>query len=756
MVAVCSLCIYYLSYNQEKTMKKTIILAICLLNLMALYSQIKIEGTISEFDKNNKPIGLPGATVQWIGTTKGTSTDVNGNFSLMTIHGINKIVVKHVSYETDTLTIANMEKPVKILLTGGKNLKAVEIRSSEGIIVSIKSIPTQIITGDGLRKAACCSLAESFESSATVDVEYSDAVTGAKQIQMLGLAGVYTQILAENIPLVRGLSTPFGLSYVPGPWMESIYISKGTSSVTNGYESITGQINVEYKKPESNEEKVYLNLYGDQMGRGELNFNSRIGVKKNVSTMLLLHAENQFSKIDHNHDMFLDIPLSKQVHVMNRWDYDVPNKLEGKAIVSFLTEDRSGGAVKFDKSKDYLDTTQYGMGIKTNRFNVTTKNGFFLKGDDRSIGTMLSFTHHDQNSFFGQTKYVADQNSLYANFLYASPLSKNKNHKINTGVSYQMDAYKENFNDSAFSHIESVPGVFAQYSYSVGDALAIIAGFRADYHNQFGLFWTPRMHAKYMLNEHWAVRGTVGKGYRVANVYAENTALLTSSRQFVVTEKLKNEEAWNYGLNITRTFNMNKKDATIAIDYYRTEFVNQVIIDVDKSPDFAYLSNLHGLSYSNSAQIEAILYPIKSLEMTLAYRINDVWQTTNGKLQEKPLASKHKAVMSLSYKTKYDKWQFDFTTQYHGAMRLPDLSANPVAYQLPKHSPDYFIFNAQITRRFKKVEYYIGAENLGNFTQKTPIIASHHPFGDYFDSSIVWGPIKGRMIYGGLRFTLKS
>lgn len=743
-------------------MKKAIILVICFFNLMTLFSQIKVDGTILELDKNNKPIGLPGATIQWLGTTKGTSTDGNGNFSLQTISGKNKIIVKHISYATDTIEIVDFNKPLKILLTGGKTLNEVVISSSEGIYFSIKTIATHVITEDGLRKAACCSLAESFESSATVDVEYSDAVTGAKQIQMLGLAGVYTQILAENIPLVRGLSTPFGLSYVPGPWMESIYISKGTSSVTNGYESITGQINVEFKKPESNEEKIYLNLYGDQMGRGELNFNSRIGVKKNVSTMLLLHAENQFSKIDHNHDMFLDSPLNKQLHVMNRWDYDVPNKLEGKAIVSFLTEDKIGGAVKFDKSKDYLDTTNYGIGIKSNRFNVTTKNGFFLKGEDRSIGTMLSFTHHDQNSFFGQTKYVADQNSLYANFLYASPISKNKNHKINTGFSYQMDSYQENFNDSAFSHIESVPGAFAQYSYSVGDAIAIIAGFRADYHNLYGLFWTPRVHVKYMLNEFWGVRGTVGKGYRVANVYAENTALLTSSRQLVFTEELKNEEAWNYGINITRTFNMNKKDATIAIDYYRTEFVNQVVIDVDKSPDFAYISNLHGLSYSNSAQIEAILYPIKSLEMTLAYRINDVWQTTNGKLQEKPLASKHKAVMSLSYKTKYDKWQFDFTTQFHGAMRLPDLQDNAAVTEYiaqvgsRTHTPDYFIFNAQITRRFKKVEYYIGAENLSNFTQKIPIIASHHPFGSHFDSSMVWGPIKGRMIYGGLRFTLKS
>ncbi|MEI6348404.1 MAG: TonB-dependent receptor [Bacteroidota bacterium] len=737
-------------------MKKSISILIFLLYLLPIFGQDKIEGVINELDKNNKTVGLPGATIQWIGTSIGTSTDVNGHFVLTKVTGKKKLIVKHMSYSTDTITLADGQTEIKILLTGGRLLSEFVVKANEGVFISIKPIASQTITAEGLKKAACCSLAESFESSATVDVGYSDAVTGAKQIQMLGLAGVYSQILAENIPLVRGLSTPFGLSYVPGPWMESISISKGTSSVINGYESISGQINVEFKKPKNNEEKLFINLYSDNMGRAELNFNTRIGVKKNVSTMLLVHAENQFLKIDENMDGFLDIPLNKQLNVMNRWDYDIPNKMVGKALFSVLTEDRSGGQTNFDKSKDYLDTTHYGMGIKTNRYNFTTKNGFFLKGEDRSIGTQISITHHDQRSFFGQTTYNADQNSLYANLLYASPIFKSKNHKINTGISYQMDSYSEKYKDSSFSHIESVPGVYAQYSYSIGDALAIIAGFRGDYHSEFGLFWTPRLHAKYMINETWAIRGTVGKGYRVANVYAENTSLLTSSRKFEIKEKLKNEEAWNYGINLTKTFNMHKKDASISFDYYRTEFVNQVIVDVDKSVDYVYLSNLHGLSYSNSAQVEAILYPIKGLEAILAYRINDVWQTLDGKLREKVLSSKQKAVFSLSYKTKYDKWQYDFTTQYHGAMRLPDLSQNPEKYQLPTHSPDYITMNAQITRRFKKIEIYIGAENIGNYMQMVPIIAAKDPFGDYFDSSMVWGPIKGRMFYGGLRFTLKS
>jgi outer membrane receptor protein involved in Fe transport len=723
--------------------------------LFPIFGQDKIEGTIYELDKNNNNITLPGATVQWIGTTIGTSTDAKGEFVLKKVEGKNRIIVKHISYTTDTITITDFRKPLKILLTGGKVLSTFVVRSDDGFLISVKPIATQIITSAGLKKAACCSLAESFENSATVDVGYADAVSGAKQIQMLGLAGVYSQILSENIPLVRGLSTPFGLSYVPGPWMESISVSKGTSSVINGYESITGQINVEFKKPESNEEKLFVNLYGDQMGRGEINLNSRVIIKKNVSTMFLVHGENQFSKIDDNKDGFLDVPLNKQLNVMNRWDYNRPGKSVGKAMISYLMEDRSGGQVNFDKSKDYLDTTAYGMGIKTNRMNFTTKNGFFLKGEEESIGTQVSLTHHDQRSYFGQTIYNADQNSVYANILYSNRINNSKNHKINTGISYQMDSYKEKFKDSTFSHTESVPGVYAQYSYTIGEALAIIGGFRADYHNQYGLFWTPRLHIKYMLSEKWSVRGTVGKGYRVANIYTENTALLTSSREFVITEKLKNEEAWNYGINFTKIFSMHKKDASISFDYYRTEFVNQVIANVDRNPDFVYFSNLHGVSYSNSAQVEAILYPIKGLEATIAYRINDVWQSIDGTLKEKVMTSKHKALLTLSYKTHYDKWQFDFTTQYHGAMRLPSLSQNPIEYQLPTHSPDYFIFNAQITRRFKKVEYYIGAENLSNFMQMTPIIAAKDPFGSFFDSSIVWGPIKGRMVYAGLRFTLK-
>ncbi len=731
-------------------MKKIIILKMLILWYSFVFSQEIINGKVSEIDHKNKIAGLHGATITWQGTTIGTTSDMDGNFRLNKIENNNVLIISHISYPTDTIEINDNQTAVSILLTGGKSLPEVLIKNSSGYLFSIKPISTHIITSDGFKKAACCNLAESFESSATVDVEYSDAVSGAKQIQMLGLAGVYSQILLENIPFIRGLLTPFGLTYVPGPWMESIYISKGTSSVINGYESITGQINVEYKKPESNEEKLFINGYTDLIGRTELNLNTRFDIKENVSTMALLHLENQFLEIDHNEDTFLDIPKNKQINFMNRWDYHKPNKMEGKAYISYLYEDKKGGQMSNSNQ-----TELYKIGIKTNRFNATTKNGFFLKGEDESIGTQVSLNFHNNSSFYGKNKYNALQTSIYTNLIYANRIKGNKNHKINLGLSYQFDNYDEKLNDSIFSHTESVPGVFSQYIYSLDEKLALILGFRADYHSKYGLFLTPRAHLKYMLSKSWAIRGTIGKGYRTSNVYAENSSLLNTSRIIVVVDKIKNEEAWNYGINISKTFEMQKKDAIISFDYYRTEFINQLIIDLDKSSQIAYISNLHGVSYSNSSQIETILYPIKGLEAILAYRFNDVRQTTNNKLQTKPMVSTHKAVVSLSYKTKYDKWQFDFTTVYNGKMRLPELKENPIEYQIEKVSPDYFILNTQITRKFKMFDIYLGCENITDYKQKNPIIAWDDPFGKYFDSSIIWAPIKGRMIYGGFRFTVK-
>ncbi len=727
-----------------------------LLALLPVAHAQNLTGTISELDSKKEQIPLPGANMRWLGTTLGTVSDINGSFSLQKQKtGILKLIVSYIGYRTDTITIPENQTEIKILLASSTDLKELLIHGNlEGTYISkIQPIYTQVITGSGLQKAACCNLSESFQNSATVDVSYSDAVTGAKQIQMLGLAGVYSQILTENIPSVRGLATTFGLGYIPGPWMESIQISKGTASVINGNESTTGQINVEFKSPQDTKEKFYVNLYGNNMGKAEENMNFKTKVSKNASTMLLVHTEKQYSEIDHNQDMFLDYPMLSQVNVMNRWNVHIPGKLESKTSISVLSEDRVAGQTFKHIADDSTLQPLYKIDVKTNRFQFSTKNGFLFKKVGRSIGTILSGTYHDQNSFFGKNTYSGLEKSFYMNLIYADIIG-NTNHKINTGLSYQYDNYSENFNDSAFAKTEHLPGAFVQYSYSYLNLLTAIAGFRYDYNSIYGSMFTPRFHFKYTLSENTSIRGTMGKGYRVANIFPENSSILASSRKLVVLENLKPEEAWNYGINLSRTFNISKKEATFSLDYYRTDFLNQVIVDMDRNPSRVYFYNLKGASYSNSIQAEFIAKPFNRFEVTAALRYNDVKMTINDSLVQKPFVSKYKGILAFSYSTNLNKWKFDATLHYNGTSRIPDTRMNPEKYQLPATSPAYFLLFAQVTKKYKNWDFYVGAENITGFTQKNPILAADDPYGTYFDTSLIWGPITGRMLYAGIRFKI--
>ena len=359
----------------------------------------------------------------WLGTSVGTTTDEKGNFSLSKVLTTNQLVVRYVGFQKDTLTIDSKDNHIKIVLTSSQELQAVTVSSMDGVYISSKPILTQVITTEGLRRAACCNLSESFESTASVDVSYTDAVSGAKQIQMLGLAGIYSQMMLENTPYIRAMSIPFGLMYVPGAWMESISISKGTSSVINGYESITGQIDIGYKKPETSTEKLFLNMFLNSMLKTEVNANANFEVNEQAQTMLLAHVENQAIKLDHNHDGFTDVPLNTQVNVMNRWDYDVPQKMEGRIMASYLYDTRLGGQMAFKRGQT-RDSTAYGLGVDNHKVNLIAKNGILLNGENESIGTIAAFTFNDYKAFYGFRDYKARQISAYANAFYENFLDK--------------------------------------------------------------------------------------------------------------------------------------------------------------------------------------------------------------------------------------------------------------------------------------------------------------------------------------------
>jgi outer membrane receptor for ferrienterochelin and colicin len=714
-----------------------------------------LTGNIFELTPEGKKQALPGANVFWKSTSDGTISDGEGKFSLISNQKSKILIVSYVGFATDTITIDDLSKPIEIVLKNNAELNEVlisERKQGSYLSANIESLTT-VVSSEGLKKLPCCNLSESFENNAAVDVVFTDAVSGAKQIQMLGLSGIYSQMLNENRPSVRGLSVPFGLSFVPGAWLESIQISKGAASVINGFESMSGQINYELKKPNTSE-KLFANLYGNSEGRGELNLNSAYQFSEHWSTMILAHTSANPIENDMNHDGFMDLPTGKQINFANRWKYDNHQLLETQFGINYLSDSRTGGQIS---NSDHENSVfgRYTTGIETNRIEGFGKLGFVIPNSDASIGSMFSYSAHEQNSHFGNNSYNASQNSFYGNIIFDTHIS-GENHKLNAGISFISDVYKQNLNDSVLDFSENVPGVFVQYNYKYAEKLSVIAGIRSDFSSREGLFISPRLHMKFNPAEHTTFRISGGKGYRTAVPVAENISVLASSRKILLSNSSTFESAWNYGASLSQDFEFNnKKSIKITIDYFRTDFTNQVIVNLDKASNVVIFENLNGKSFSNSYQIEIATTPIKFLEINAALRYNDVQLTLNDELQRKPLTPDWKGLLTLSYRTKFSKWQFDITNQFTGKSRIPNTADKPEALQLPEYSKPFYILHLQITRRFKKIDFYAGAENATNYVQKNPILASDDPFGPNFDGSIIWAPLTGRMFFGGLRYTFK-
>jgi len=738
-------------------MKKLIFLVILNILLFLSVSGQGIKGHVYGIDNNNKK-PLPFASVYWKGSQVFVSTDENGAFLIENPVNTNKLIANMVGYISDTIEVnsdkSNGLTPIIFELQNTTNLNEVNVydNSNGSYHSKMNTIHTQKITSEGLKKLACCNLSESFENNASVDVSYSDAVTGAKQIQLLGLSGSYSQLLTENMPINRGLSSIFGLQYIPGTWMESIQISKGTSSVINGYESITGQINIEYRKPPKSE-ILHLNLYGNHNGRYEANAYSAKNFSEELGTMLFVHHSGLQNKVDDNDDHFLDTPIGNQTNILNRWMILPRGLFEIQLSLRYLNETRIGGQVDFNEEVDRGLSNRYGSQINSEKLEFYGKVGIPFSREATSIGIQFSASNHNQKGFFGLTNYAGKQLSFHTNAIFQTYVF-NTNHTLKAGFSYQADKYSESLSLMNLDRTEMVPGVFSEYTYIIADKLSAIAGIRYDAPENEKAFFTPRLHVKYNLTEESILRFSIGKGYRSAQVIAENIAILSSSKIIVFEEKLKYEEATNYGVNFYQCFDITeKKEIVLNLDFYRTDFIQQTIVDMDRDLQNIYVYNLNGKSYSNSFQGELNFKLIERLDFTTAFRYNDVKITTNDILQDKPLVNKYRGILTLSYSTNHNKWKFDFTNQFNGASRLPEINGN--TYRTEIRSKPYYILHAQVTKKFKHFDLYLGAENLTNFTQNNPVIAAENPFSEYFDSSIVWGPIVGRMFYIGARYSLK-
>ena len=730
-----------------------------------MVSQTQLTGVIHEANPDTKQQPLFGANLIWLGTSVGASTDINGQFTLPYTPEYKQLVISYVGFKSDTLTITS-PKAITHYLNPTSDLDEVVVQSRKKATSRsyLRAQNTLLVSSDELLKAACCNLSESFETNPSIDVNFSDAVTGTKQIKMLGLSSPYILIATENIPSIRGASQAFGLSFIPGTWVESIQITKGAGSVVNGFESIAGQINAELVKP-TTDNAFFVNLYGASSTRLELNTHFNTNVSDKWSTGVYLHGNTHQEKHDVNNDGFMDMPLYNQVNVMNRWQYTNPEK----GFVSFinlryLNDQKQSGQLDFDPNTDKLTTNAWGSEIDTERYELSAKLGYVNPEIPwQSVGVQFAFSNHKQDSYFGLNQYNIDHTSIYSNVIYNSIIDDSR-HKIKTGVNYTYDDYDEFAIGQGFARTERSFGGFFEYSFDNLEMFTLTAGLRVDSHNLLGEFITPRLHMRYSPWSKSAFRASVGRGKRSANIFAENQNLFASSRNISILNTTGNiygldpEIAWNYGVSYLQGFNLFGRAADVTFDFYRTDFQNQVVVDLENPQEVSFY-NLEGSSYANSFQVELNYNLLEHLNIRTAYKYYDVkTQYQTGKLT-KPLTPKHRVFANASYETEIknnSNWKFDVTYNWLSQQRFPSTLNNPVQYQLDEYSGTIGTLNAQMTRVFSpKFEVYLGGENITNVRQSNPIVSADNPFGSSFDTNFVYGPIFGSMYYAGLRYKIK-
>jgi outer membrane receptor for ferrienterochelin and colicin len=715
----------------------------------------EITGRVMSLDDAGNMEDLPGATVYYQPDKKGGIVGSNGMFSIKVQQFPGWLVIRSVGFKADSVWVTKSQFFHVHLRAQDSELSEVKVVASPGghDVQSIQS--REVLTMKTLAKAACCNLSESFETNASVSVNFSDAVTGAKQISLLGLSGTYVQTQVENVPSIRGLKSTYGLNYIPGTWIRSIDLAKGQSSVVNGYESMTGAINMELAKPDTSE-VYFLNAYGNSQGRFEVNQQAAHKFNGKLSTALLTHFSQQATRLDGNGDGFMDLPLFNLINVLNRWKYATEHWMV-QAGASYLKETRIAGQNGFDEqqSNRYL---VYGFGSNTGRFEAFAKIArLFPTKPWKGVGLILSTSQHQNDAYFAFKQYAGREQSLFGNLIYQSMIS-NTNHTWKAGTSFLYDSYQERYLDSTYARTELVPGFFGEYTLTVPNKFTLVLGNRIDFHNQLGTKWVPRMHAKWDIATNWIARASLGKGWRRVNPLAENMGFLANSRYLQVGADVNPlEEAWNYGFTLTHDFSLGSRKANVVFDYFQTDFTHQWIVDMETAHAIRMYSS-PGVSYAKSAQIEFNYSPAPRLEWKTAYRFQDVasdYWGQNGSLRRltKPFLNRDRVLVNLAYATKYDIWKFDLTWQWSGARRIPNAYVHTV--DAPEvRTPAFSMVYGQVTRQFKHWEMYVGVENLFNFTQPNPIMGAADPFALGFDATMVWGPVAGRMVYTGLRYKI--
>ena len=771
-------------------MKKSFFTLFAVLSTLSISAQ-NITGRV--LDAAGNP--LPGASVYWADTNIGEAADMNGNFRIHRVKGYDKLVGSFLGYTNDTISIDKTTTEAIFNLIEGVAVESVVVEGNlRGNYISHEGIlKNENISFAGLCKMACCNLAESFENSASVTVGYSDAISGARQIKMLGLAGTYTQILDENRAIMRGLSAPYGLGYTPGMWLNSIQVSKGISSVTAGHEAVTGQINLEHRKP-TDEERFFLNLYLDNELKPEVNLSTALPVTedKRLSTVILAHASVDTHKFDHNGDGYRDLPMARQFNIANRWLYQGENGIQVRWGAKYVNDQRVGGQMDFNKSmiedKDgkawynwWREEGLYGSVVANQEANAYFKMGkpvgaaVFDKEESSemrsNVAMIVDYDFFTEDAIFGADKgYLGGQHMTNLNLMYTHYFTYNSS--LATGLTASSRWVKEALTDRLwsdsnalrnFDRNESEVGAYAEYTYNIKEKFSVVVGVRYDYNAYFRKhLFTPRGHIKWNITPTTVLRGSAGLGYRPTDIITDNIGIMATGRRIVFDTPFgrdfdRMESALTAGGSLSQTIStINYRDMTISFDYFRTELFHSVIVDQERDAENIYIYTTDGKSYTNTYQADLSWTPAERLDIFATFRYTDSKYTITRadgtqQLVERPLVSRFKTLLNIQYATRMRKWTFDVTAQLNGKSRIPTQTGNIEDSEL---SPIYPMFFAQVTRKIKMWDIYLGCENIAGFRQNNPILGADNPYSPAFNSACVWGPLMGRKIYIGIRFNL--
>ena len=735
-----------------------------LLGLYCLFSNAQgtLEGILFSMDQNKKTL-LEGASIYWINTQTGTVSDQEGKFELPFLGLGKKLIFSYIGHQTDTLIISKNQNLVHYITANSSEALDEIIITQKRKAIQKSYLEAQNIyniNSAELLKAACCNLSESFETNPSIDVNFSDALTGTKQIKMLGLTSPYLLITEENIPMVRGASQAYGLTFTPGTWIESIQITKGMGSVVNGYESIAGQINTEIKKPFS-DVPLFMNLFTSANGRQEFNAHGNFKLNDKWSSGLFIHSNQRTQEKDQNNDLFLDVPIAKQYNLLNRWQYTNAEKgWVSFGSIRWMQDDKQMGAMGFNPKTDKNLNSLWGSEISTDRLDGSLKIGYvFPELPYQSFGFQSAYSNHKQNAYYGFRKYEIDQESFYANLLFNSIIGNTKN-KFKVGVNFSYDKYLETVDSFYFNRSDRSVGTFFEYSYDNLENFTFVGGLRLDNHNRLGTFLTPRIHLRYLPKENTILRASIGNGRKAANIFAENQTLFGTNRVISIEQNggsiygLNPEKAWNYGFSVRQIFSLWGGNGDITADYYITRFTDQVVVDWEQRGQISFY-NLDGKSRANSLQLAIDYEPIKSLSLRFAYKNYDVKTTYKSGFLQRPLQAQNLFFGNIAWETirneKGGQWRWDLTYHALGKQRLVNTSRDGNG----SFSEAYGLWNSQLTMAITdKFEIYGGVENLGNYSQINPIIGAEDPFGIDFDTAQVYAPVFGRMLYAGLRWNL--